>query len=470
VLEHCGDGVLDPGEYCDDGNLVDYDECPWNCRPPLATRLTVGGRHACVALGSTVRCWGDGADGENGAGTSIAACTVAGAYDCAADPACCIGDDELPASAPTHDLGADVLQIDAALNTCAVLEGGNVACWGPGYEGVLGPNAFASCGGTQDCASNPACCIGDDEPLSDAVVFDFAADIRQVAVGDEHACVLDAAGAVRCWGAGTYGRLGYGNEQRLGDDEAVTSIPAVALGAPAVFVAAGALASCAALETGEARCWGACLGPEGVDTTCLGQPGDPATVEPIGDDELPSAGAPLIVEGEATTSISVGRYHACSLSHVEWGDVRCWGDDVDGADGYPKSRGFPENQMMYSVTGPAGSLSVGTTHACVPVAAARLDPIGERVVCWGHGGLGATGYATTENPGRDFYPLNVDVPPPQSVSAGNELTCALTIDEEVYCWGAAAGPHGIDGAHGHPGAGNIGDDETPMSAGPVSVW
>ena len=27
----CGNGVLDPGEECDDGNRLDDDSCTWNC-------------------------------------------------------------------------------------------------------------------------------------------------------------------------------------------------------------------------------------------------------------------------------------------------------------------------------------------------------------------------------------------------------------------------------------------------------
>jgi cysteine-rich repeat protein len=33
----CGNGVLDPGETCDDGNRFDGDNCPSNCRGSFAT-------------------------------------------------------------------------------------------------------------------------------------------------------------------------------------------------------------------------------------------------------------------------------------------------------------------------------------------------------------------------------------------------------------------------------------------------
>ena len=34
VLATCGDGHVDPGETCDDGNHVSGDGCPSSCGPP----------------------------------------------------------------------------------------------------------------------------------------------------------------------------------------------------------------------------------------------------------------------------------------------------------------------------------------------------------------------------------------------------------------------------------------------------
>jgi cysteine-rich repeat protein len=36
-LDLCGNGVLDPGETCDDGNRFDGDNCPSNCRGSFTT-------------------------------------------------------------------------------------------------------------------------------------------------------------------------------------------------------------------------------------------------------------------------------------------------------------------------------------------------------------------------------------------------------------------------------------------------
>ncbi|MCU0682780.1 MAG: hypothetical protein MUF34_11115 [Polyangiaceae bacterium] len=45
----CGNGVVDLGEQCDDGNVADGDDCPSNCR-----RRTQTSSESCEALGSTV--------------------------------------------------------------------------------------------------------------------------------------------------------------------------------------------------------------------------------------------------------------------------------------------------------------------------------------------------------------------------------------------------------------------------------
>src|SRR5882724_659029 len=36
-VDLCGNGLLDPGETCDDGNRLDGDNCPSNCRGSFTT-------------------------------------------------------------------------------------------------------------------------------------------------------------------------------------------------------------------------------------------------------------------------------------------------------------------------------------------------------------------------------------------------------------------------------------------------
>ncbi|MDQ6805876.1 MAG: hypothetical protein M3065_13125, partial [Actinomycetota bacterium] len=76
--------------------------------------------------------------------------------------------------------------------------------------------------------------------------------------GGFHSCAVLAAGAVRCWGFGASGQLGYGNANSVGDDETPGSVGPVNLGVgrTAKAIAAGDSHTCALLDDGTVRCWG----------------------------------------------------------------------------------------------------------------------------------------------------------------------------------------------------------------------
>lgn len=87
-------------------------------------------------------------------------------------------------------------------------------------------------------------------------------------------------------------------------------------------------------------------------------------------------------------------------------------------------------------------------------------------VGWGRGDLGSLGYA---NPN---HITTADQFPPPDVELGGDVeriwahhgsgTCALLVDVSLRCWG-----QNDQGQIGYGHAENIGDDETPASAGPV---
>ena len=72
--------------------------------------------------------------------------------------------------------------------------------------------------------------------LHDSVEIFFAGDVEvggsvlQIAVGRLHSCALLDSGAVRCWGFGLAGQLGYGNTGDIGDDETPASAGDVQVG------------------------------------------------------------------------------------------------------------------------------------------------------------------------------------------------------------------------------------------------
>jgi hypothetical protein len=105
--------------------------------------------------------------------------------------------------------GSVTRRITTGLHSCVLRDTGKVRCWGRGSFGQLGY-------GNKDM-------IGDDETPASAGDIDVGGTVTQLAAGSNHTCVLLDTNAVRCWGHGYYGSLGYGNLDTIGDDETPAS-------------------------------------------------------------------------------------------------------------------------------------------------------------------------------------------------------------------------------------------------------
>ena len=210
------------------------DETPANasvgvdlCLGAPAVQLAVGADFACARLeGGVVRCWGANDFGQLGYGHT--------------QP---IGDDEAPAYAGEVALGGAAVSVVAgAHHACALLEDGAVRCWGLGQSGQLGLG----------CASN----IGDDELPVNVGPVKVGGPAVEIVAGGYHTCARLESGDVRCWGEGSQGQLGYGDDDDIGDDELPQSVGSVQVGQEVVALAAGSEHTCAVLVDGALRCWG----------------------------------------------------------------------------------------------------------------------------------------------------------------------------------------------------------------------
>src|SRR5690606_4591336 len=149
TMATCGDGNIEPGEQCDDGDDIDGNGCDLDCS------------------------------------------------------------------------FTEVLYVAASYqNTCVLIEGGRVRCWGRNNLGQLGY------GHTDD--------IGDDETPASVGDVMLPEPGVELTMGDSHSCILMADMAVRCWGQGSGGKLGYGNSNNIGDDEFPVSITDVPIGGAAL--------------------------------------------------------------------------------------------------------------------------------------------------------------------------------------------------------------------------------------------
>jgi cysteine-rich repeat protein len=438
----CGDGVTAGAETCDDGDAQSGDGCSNNClvengfecvgQPsdcdliPVVVQVAAGFEHAC-ALSNTgnVRCWGRNDVGQLGYGNTTT-----------------IGDNETPSSAGNVNVGGFVTQIVTGnFHTCALLDTGNVRCWGSASFGQLGY------GNTNN--------IGDNEtPASAGNVFASNTPVIQLAAGGAHTCALSNDGTIRCWGDNQFGQLGRGNTADVGDNEAPVSgvfTGLIGMGEPVIQITTGQFFSCALLASGAVRCWGV-SGRLG-----LGELGS------VGDDEFPIE-VPAITLGGAAVQISSGFDHTCALFSA--GNIRCWGSGDGGSLGYANENNIGDDETPASagdvnVGGSVASLALGG-HSC-----AVLDDGDAR--CWGPSGVGQLGYGNENFIGDDETPASAgDVPVGGQVvqmSVGFAFSCALLTDGNVRCWGS-----NNFGQLGYGNTTNIGDDEIPANAGNVSVF
>ncbi len=335
-----------------------------------AVSLALGDAHACAVLQSgEVRCWGRGAWGQLGYANTES-----------------IGDDEPPSAVGPVDLGPGRTATAIAagsFHTCAILDTGDVRCWGNAHRGQLGYGDTVR--------------IGDNETPGSVGPADLGPGRTATAItaGSDHTCAILDTGRVRCWGDGDFGQLGYGNEHNIGDDEAPGSVGPVHLGPgrTATAIAAGGFHTCAVLDTGAVRCWGPGLaGRLGYGNT-----------ESIGDDETPAAAGPVdLGAGRTAASVETGFSHTCAV--LDTGDLRCWGDGSFGELGYADVRDIGDDETPDSVgpidLGPgrtATTVAGGGFHTC-----AILDT--GRIRCWGLGEGGRLGYGDTRDIGDDETP------------------------------------------------------------------
>lgn len=181
-----------------------------------------------------------------------------------------VGDDETPADVGDLPLpGRAVKLAGSGYHACALMDDGAVRCWGFNGYGALGHGR----GGEN---------IGDDETAASTVPLWFPGSVVDIVAGYFHTCALLEEGDVYCWGFGDYGYLGYGNRERIGDDETAASAGPVPLGGPAERLLEGTYSTCAVLRSGLLRCWGS-----RSDLVFL--------PENVGDDETPSDVPPVRV-------------------------------------------------------------------------------------------------------------------------------------------------------------------------------
>ncbi|NVB42438.1 hypothetical protein G6O69_31735 [Pseudenhygromyxa sp. WMMC2535] len=433
-VDSCGNGALDNGEQCDDGNEAEGDGCDNDCSYTEVLAISLGYQSTCAVIeGGRLRCWGDNAYGQLGYGNT-------------AD----IGDTETPASIDDVILPAPIEFVDlGSLHACGGFADGEVYCWGQNFHGQLG---YGNAGLDTH--------IGDDELIGEPGPVSVGEDTLSMSLGEHFGCARLDNAKLRCWGQNLYGQLGQGNLLNIGDDELPSDSELPFIGADVSAVSAGRYHVCVITTDSQARCWG--RGNSGQ----LGY-GDNAT---IGDNEAPSSAGdvslyPNGVEG-VLAQLSLGEEFSCA--RFSSGEVLCWGKANEGQVGQGNKEDYgnqdgelPSALSPISLGGSATAIAAGGRHVC-----ALLDS--GLIRCWGANDYGQLGLGNDEDIGDDELPSEaptVDVGGSAiMIAAGQDHTCAVLETFEVVCWG-----RNPDGRLGYGHTETIGDDESPVVAGTIDL-
>ena len=329
----------------------------------------------CAVLDGEVFCWGRGNFGGNGYGNL---------QD--------VGDDE-----PILSVGAVSLASPAKTavkvsrgdgHSCAVFSDNTARCWGRGLSGRLGTGATDN--------------VGDDE-IPSAVLSDIGvgAGVTDISAFTSHTCVTTTSNTARCFGFGSFGRLGYENTDNVGDGgTTITGAGDIAIqgSASVTVVKAGFQFSCALTTGGSVQCWG---------RNEYGQLGLNSGAASIGDSpgDMPTNFVGL---SSSAVKLDVGFYHACAL--LDDGRVQCWGRNSNGQLGLGHTNHVGDDETVDS----AGTAVLHSAALDISVHDAQSCAVLLRgaVFCWGDGGFGRLGQGNQDDIGDDELPTAYPAVPP----------------------------------------------------------
>ncbi len=210
-------------------------------------QISAGDDLTCALLQSgEARCWGKNGEGQLGDGTITSR----------ARPVPLLPHD---ASEPLQE----VVEIAAGTSSsCARVLSGELRCWGRNLDGAVGDGTLH-----RQTRAVPVIDPG-------AATVPPLLDVEEVSAGGIHSCARVVGGQARCWGSNPRGALGNGTSSTSLVPQVVSATDGSGALTGVAQISAGADRTCAALETGAARCWGANpYGEVGDGTTGTDRPG-----------------------------------------------------------------------------------------------------------------------------------------------------------------------------------------------------
>ena len=351
-------------------------------------RVALGDAHTCVIKDDgTVWCFGDNSDGQLG-NSSFGA-----------------PDSTTPVQTSGFGTGRTAVQVAAGeRHTCALLDNGEVWCWGSGGNNELANGALQS---------------------SDPVKVPLGAGITasRIFVGGRVSCALTSDNRLTCWGQNHKGQIGNGTVLASGG-----VAPAAVSNIPTSFVPShvdpGGRHVCAAATGGAVWCWG------DDDRNQLGTAADGAAAV-----NVPGPADSIT----AARSVATGLEYSCAVLTDD--TVSCWGRNhlaqLGRGSVTPASTAAP---AAVSIGAPVSKVAAGKAFACALTTAGA-------VWCWGENTAGQVGDATAGSP--RLAPAQVSNLGGTAVDivAGGAHACAVLSSGAVRCWGDnSAGQLGMGGA------------------------
>lgn len=388
-------------------------------------------------LGSEVT-WSSNRDGPLGTGSSISPVLSAGAHtvratvrDSDGAQATAAVDvsvtmDQAPTiaiSSPQDGSAFNVGSAIAFMATAVDPEEGDITAaiiWSSSTDGAIGTGGSIQAILTAGTHSVTASVMDPKGQSASAtvVVTVVAAGVEwvDISAGAHHTCAISTEQLGYCWGPGTDGQLG------TGDQPASMAVPAAIVG-PYLWsdIDAGAGFTCGITVNSSAYCWGLNLaGQLGSGSTGLNE------LLPV-----PVAG------GMKWKAVTAGAVHTCGITTS--GQAYCWGDNSLGKLG---NGTFTGSAVPVAVSGGHEwkSLSAGGSVTC----GVTID---DDAYCWGAGFAGQLG-----DGGRRTEPEPVQVAGGiewSALSVGWSLhTCGLATNGDLYCWGEESAGQLGDGGSG----------------------
>lgn len=278
---------------------------------------------------------------------------------------------------------------------CAIVENGNLKCWGRNNYGQLGTNSAAASSAT------PTYVVGNTVVPSPGSRLAW---VQDVSVGLEGVCAINNTG-VACWGKNTNGILGVSPGTLAQSNVPVQVIPQ---GSGVTNIQVGQAHACARYSTGHTYCWG-----NGQFGQLANGSNTATNITPT----LVAIGVAKVVLARDTTYFLIGS--------------DAW---ASGRDNYGQlGNGSPYTDVNLAtrfITGGVTDLWAGKYHACAKISGT--------LKCWGsnntgelaNGGGGTGITAPSPTLASAFSGLSVI-----DIIGGDGTTCALTLTQGLKCVG-----------------------------------